>query len=329
MYRKLDILVFILFFGILGNFQNTNASTIECEFKLPNRMQSVIAGGLEHPRSAIDSGMDPISRHQQTFKNEQSNLIIKENIPTANQNMYINNYCCIDYSDLLNRVDDELKIVRHAFSVATLTLMYYEKIGEINLDSWQSLPLNFIFGNKGNTAFHPSQNAIFYYGTNFDDFEFDVIAHEVGHAVLHYLKPDFNFHQDPKINFMLSALHEAFADCTAIFSSLSIAAESQFSGEINNLFSDKTKMGAIAPAYSGNHFGLRNPTLQNINLYNQYFLNNNFHDFSQIVTGLLHGIIFEVCNYEASKNGSLSPITVSFERLWRAFCNSFISLEVI
>jgi hypothetical protein len=130
---------------------------------------------------------------------------------------------------------------------------------------------------------------------------FDMVAHEVGHAILYALKPSYmNINNWGSEN---TAFKEAFGDLTAIFAMLAqmdhvdaIIAESKAD------LSRKTFFSAIAEQYGwvvyGRHWGLRNAD-------NSYKKTDNFntdHDFSQVFTGAVYNILAAVFKAELKPN---------------------------
>lgn len=231
-------------------------------------------------------------------------------------------------------------VAKHVFVVATYTIKMYDN--DINFTKWNKNPLCLRLSSirdKNYTAYTPIttegitryERKINYYGRSESDFEFDVIAHEVGHAVLDYIRPDFNktmFSKDgnKKTKFQLSALHEAFADCTAFFSSLSMeASRGMFSSDISMFFNDPKYMQAIAPQWSRNPLGLRNPGI--FRDYATYFKHGNYHDFSQLITGTVYRLISMVCNHEFERN--LALVNSDFtSRLRTIFITSFYKTDI-
>lgn len=121
----------------------------------------------------------------------------------------------------------------HTFTVARMTLdMYVRDLKidwkwnwDLNLAAGQKkTPLKIIChaGEKPNAVYHRGKKALkFYYftegaSTTYLCRSFDIVAHETGHAILDALKPRLYSCHDGQAG----ALHEAFADLTAIFAIL-------------------------------------------------------------------------------------------------------------
>lgn len=124
----------------------------------------------------------------------------------------------------------------HTYAVARMTLDMY--IRDLGLPDWRwcwdrslprgapKSPLRIIChaGERPNAVYHRGKRALkFYYytaegqsGTTYLCRSFDVVAHETGHAILDALKPALYSIRDGQ----RGALHESFADLTAIFSVL-------------------------------------------------------------------------------------------------------------
>lgn len=235
-----------------------------------------------------------------------------------------NVYCRINAESTIT----DAPLHSHIFAVATHTLQMYETAG-VNFESWTLLPLYVLSGNKDDTAYQlvAGSKRICFYGTARNDFDYDVVAHEVGHSVLDHLRPDFRGSRDPFTNFQLRTLHEAFADVTAVFSSLHLAAQQgSFAPEINSLFASRD-VTAIAPQYAGNPRGLRNPSF--FHNYPQYIQNGEFHKFSQIMTGLAQNIVFDLCTHELGSTSGASLVDADFAyKIRGAFLKSFLKVEI-
>ena len=123
----------------------------------------------------------------------------------------------------------------HTYTVARLTLDMYQR--DLGVADWRwqwdqktepgtpKTPLRIIAhaGEKCNAVYHRGKKVLkFYYytpqegKTTYLCRSFDIVAHETGHAILDALKPKLY----PIKNGQSGALHESFADLTAIFSVL-------------------------------------------------------------------------------------------------------------
>jgi hypothetical protein len=322
-----------IIFSISLSIQNWTATASDFPFFLPERIKPKrIAPSAQAP----GGGFDMLERALEGARPEMVEPYeTKLRVPGNPADAWLaNGYCLI--SDQSNIPNKELH--SHIFAVATHTFQMWGMgeaafLGTIGAGAWAPLPLHVLQGNKGNTAYQvvTAGKRIKFFGaevTGENDFEYDVVAHEAGHAVLDHLRPAFRDSGDPFIHFQLRTLHEAFGDVTAIFSSLRLAALDGFASEINNLFASGNA-AAIAPHYGENDAGLRNHTLVLFSQYEQYIVNKDYHKFSQIVTGLTYGIIFDLCTYELAPEGGGSAINTDFTRKIRAaFLKSFLEVPI-
>ena len=123
----------------------------------------------------------------------------------------------------------------------------------------------------------------------------DIVAHETGHAVLDGLKPHWIFANTPP---QTAGLHEAFADLTAIFLTLSQLeqAEAIIAQTKANLH-DKTVLTDLAEEYGlalGKPNGLRN--VDNDVALGQ--VGNEVHAISQVFTGAIYDILADIFAFE-------------------------------
>lgn len=225
-------------------------------------------------------------------------------------------------------------ILDHVFGVVNFTLKMYGVKPETN---WQSLPIVCKYGDKDQlgheTHYSPTDKRLILWGKSIDDFDFDVVAHETGHAVLDFWRVDLNEAANKAwpIAFQVDALHEAFGDCTAIFSSLAFASyQGTFAQELSNLFRDRRNIPRIGPQWRRNCWGLRNPAMATDADYQEAFVNGDFHAFSQMFTNFVYTAIWRVMNYELyERMGSQgSPVNTDLRGLREAFVKSFMSVPV-
>jgi hypothetical protein len=212
---------------------------------------------------------------------------------TLNKGIFKTNRLCIK-----NSVSE----YSHILAAAHLTISMYEDF--INNDTWTLLTLERTSGNINQTAFHPNELKVKLYGKSLNDVDFDVVAHEVGHAVLHHLNPRLNnTYNSNYVNFQTRALHEAFADSTALFASL-IFLENGFTTETISILSNKNNFSALAPKFAGDMFGLRNTKDQTH--YGIYYKEGSFHNFSLIITNLIQEIMYEVVSHAVFNDSTRS-----------------------
>lgn len=135
----------------------------------------------------------------------------------------------------------------------------------------------------------------------------DLVAHETGHAILDGLKPDWLSEDKPP---QTGALHEAFADLTAIFLALSrpesvAALVTQTKANLHN----KTYLGELVDE-SG--LALGRPTgLSNVD--NELTLGQvgtEVHDLGQVFTGAVYDVLADVVAFEVKQN--LDPTSVAY-----------------
>lgn len=126
----------------------------------------------------------------------------------------------------------------------------------------------------------------------------DIVAHEVGHALLDGMQPGYLVSKNSET----FALHEAFGDLTAIFFMLSQLDICQdiFVESKGNLDKD-TFFARIAEQFGRALIG--KPSLRNAN--NDKTMNdvsNQAHDKSQVFTGAIYNILEKTFNLEANKS---------------------------
>lgn len=311
--NKFLLIVSFLFSSSLG-WSNESS---DFSFEIPKRLKPAPVSNEQYTPLARALDAQPLQRKE----------ALKPKIPISHvPGTYSNEFFYIKKNDFNKKIND------HVFAVANFTFGMYLEDGR-NMGNWESLPLYILNKNKGKTAYHrdPSDynnpKSIHFCGQNINDFDYDVIAHEVGHSILDYLNPDLNRHSlrsNPKIRFQLQALHEAFGDITSIFSSFYLAPIISDMQSINNLFAVRLKVHALAPCYERNELGLRNPALPHN--YRTYLAAGNFHDFSQLITGSIQNIIFNLCRDKVNQDSSgFSHIDTDFiKKLRIAFVNSFL-----
>lgn len=281
---------------------------VDLVFEKPARLSSDDSIGLQLQRS-----LDVLRPEQQQ----------KVSIPVLlEDSQYKNNRFLLAESSF----DEPIK--SHVFAVANFTFDMYEKDG-CDMGNWIRLPLRILQGDKGKTAYHPSGGReIRFWGSEMSDFDYDVVAHEIGHAILDYLKPALNNYQNNFAMFQQQMLHEAFADVSSIFSSFKLALFLQDSQSISNLFARPLRVNALAPFYARSELGLRNPSIpQN---FDDYMVRKDFHGFSQLITGILQESINIVLSYEYQERGrkDFSAYDLDFaENLRKVFVHSFIRLN--
>jgi len=128
---------------------------------------------------------------------------------------------------------------------------------------------------------------------------YDIVAHEVGHAILDSLRPNYWNSWHPQTG----GLHESFGDLTAIFMILSqmdqceaVIAESK--GDLHN----KSFFPAMAEQFGGalgREAGLRHAD----NDLKLSEVSNEVHDISKVFTGAIYDILADI--YEDYHNPSL------------------------
>lgn len=205
----------------------------------------------------------------------------------------------------------------HTFAVVRQTLSMYERLNG-------GRPIPFAWNTRGNIdriTVHPravevGRNA-FYSRTakalKFGHFvpqgqpptmevftcrSLDIVAHEMGHAILDGLKPGWLAANNPP---QTGGLHEAFGDLTAIFLALAQPdqAEALVALTKANLH-DKSFLPVVAEEFGralGRPMGLRNAD----NDLKLSEVGNEVHAISQVFTGAIYDVMADVYAYELSQ----------------------------
>lgn len=254
---------------------------------------------------------------------------------------HLKNKTCSIKTELIGTQDN---IIRdHLFAVTNYTFSMYSKHLKTNTRKWPVLSLSFPnrdanIGEGTAWIWTPrGEQKITFYGTSIEDVDFDVVAHEVGHSVLHHLRPEFLLSYDKYIQFQVDVLHEAFADCTAILSSLkSVIDRGIFYQELGSLFANSQNMTAMGVTYAEKRSSKYKNYLQGIrenkkDMYAEFFKREDYHNFSQIITKFMYemfNIYFNI-KYLRLNNSYYS----SFERFdidvfLSIFSKSFKQVEI-
>ena len=150
---------------------------------------------------------------------------------------------------------------------------------------------------------HPTRKEILFMCRNPD-----IVAHLTGHLVLDAIKPSFYGEGVPEET---RALHEAFADITAIFAHINFldtceAIMNACNGDLSHPSNFLPEIDEGLRNVFGREYGLRNvtPNLKIIDVVAEY------HDWSRVFTSAIYGILVRMCGYEynptrGDKGGSL------------------------
>ncbi|BAX82540.1 hypothetical protein ALGA_4249 [Labilibaculum antarcticum] len=219
------------------------------------------------------------------------------------------------YGDFIFHGDTPESDCAHTFTVVWNTIKMYERAlngkripwawnTDGNTDVLSLHPRAGVAANAYYSRYHKSLN-FFHFIPNgeIDNIytcrSLDIVAHETGHAILDGLKP--NWISTKNIP-QTGALHESFADLSAIFLALSDLdqVESFISITKANLHA-KNFLAALAEELGdalGRPMGLRNAD-NNLRLSE---VSNLVHDISQVFTGAIYDILADIFAFEYRKN---------------------------
>ncbi len=192
-------------------------------------------------------------------------------------------------------------IVKQVITMYRRALRRYGRTKELNWQ-WTNEPINVYpqAGVQPNAYYSRSERALKFFYFHPDNLDsqppiytcrsFDIVSHEVGHAILDSFKPNFFHSWHPQTG----GIHESFADLTAIFTMLdqmdmceAIIAESKA-----NLHA-KTFFPALAEEFGealGRPFGLRNAD----NDLKLSEVSHEVHDISRVFTGAVYDILADL-----------------------------------
>lgn len=210
----------------------------------------------------------------------------------------------------------------HTWAVARQTLTMYER--------HHGAPIRFAWNTGGNTdriTVHPragvDRNAFYSRTAKVLKFFFftptgqprqvftcrslDVVAHEMGHAILDGLKPGWLGVGNPP---QTGGLHEAFGDLSAVFLTISQPdqAEALVAMTRANLH-DRNFLAAVAEEFGkalGRDFGLRNAD----NDLKLSEVGNEVHAISQVFTGAIYDVLADVYAFERRRQGNRKDPTL-------------------
>ena len=196
----------------------------------------------------------------------------------------------------------------HTFTVVRQVLTMYRRAlvrNKIEIDlkwQWGSDPIS-VYPNAGedaNAYYSRDEKALrFFYFPNDDGGDssiihtcrsFDIVAHEVGHAILDALRPGYWASWHPQTG----GLHEAFGDITAILTMLAQMDQCEaIIAEAKGDLHAKSFFPALAEQFGdalGRTMGLRNAdndlTLSEVS--------NEVHDLSKVFTGAFYDILADI-----------------------------------
>ncbi|GAA2450899.1 hypothetical protein GCM10010191_81180 [Actinomadura vinacea] len=221
----------------------------------------------------------------------------------------------------------------HTFAVARQTLTMYER----HLGG----PIRFAWNTGGNTeriTVHPragvDRNAFysrtgkvlkFFFFTPtgqpqpiFTCRSLDIVAHEMGHAILDGLKPGWLSAGNPP---QTGGLHEAFGDLTAVFLTLAQPDQAEALVAITRAnLHDKNFLSAVAEEFGkglGRDYGLRNAD----NDLKLSQVGNEVHDISQVFTGAIYDILADIYAFELRRQIDSKDPTVLLIEVAHRLCN--------
>jgi hypothetical protein len=149
----------------------------------------------------------------------------------------------------------------------------------------------------------------------------DIVAHTTGHAVLDGLKPSWILAENPP---QTGALHEAFADLTAIF--LMLSQPDQLAAIVTQTKVNLHHKLFLEDLYEDLSLALGRPTgLRNVeNELTMRDVGNEVHDLAQVFTGAVYDILADFVSFELKPNRDPSSIVYPvaeyvFSLLIRAF----------
>jgi len=198
------------------------------------------------------------------------------------------------------------RVTQHLLSVSDAVCELYEiqnSSRKISIVYNSSSPLG--------PHYNPRQNTINF--RNVGDIDFDVVAHETGHAIL-FLNGFFAVaNSDDFVKFQVNVAHETFADLTAGLSTLFI--DEQFGDAVNSIVA-KDEFGYIGVIYAYNNRRTK---------YGEYLTGirrtlgadeltmKKYHDFSTIlsefIVSIFRSVVFKRLNMDF---GNLCPYSGTF-----------------
>lgn len=219
------------------------------------------------------------------------------------------------YGDFIFHGDTPEADCAHTFTVAWNTIKMYERAlngkhipwawnKDGNTDVLSLYPRAGVAANAYYSRYHKSLN--FFHFIPIGEIEavytcrsLDIVAHETGHAILDGLKPSWiSTRNIPQTG----ALHESFADLSAIF--LALSDLEQVEAFISVTKADlhaKNFLAALAEELGdalGRPMGLRNAD-NNLRLSE---VSNQVHDISQVFTGAIYDILSDIFAFEYRRN---------------------------
>ena len=127
----------------------------------------------------------------------------------------------------------------------------------------------------------------------------DIVAHETGHAVLDGLKPNWILTENPP---QTGALHEAFADLTAIF--LMLTQPEQIATVVTQTKANLHNKLFLADLVEDLGMALGRPTgLRNVeNELTLSQVGTEVHDLAQVFTGAIYDVLADIVAFELKPN---------------------------
>ena len=258
--------------------------------------------------SVIPIGIRTTYIHSQVEAGPKDHLITIQDMPTVYPDMQ-NDFLFIPEEN------PHMFDAVHTFAVVRQVVTIFERalnrVGNEEAFSWQwgDQPIK-VFPRAGhdiNAYYSRTEQALrfFYFHSNTDEKQplvftcrsYDIIAHEVGHAVLDALRPGYLTSGNPQAG----GLHESFGDLTAIFTMLAqmdvceaIIAESKANLHAKSFFPAVAEQ--FGEALYGHRLGLRNAD-NDLKLSD---VSNQVHDLSQVFTGAIYDILADMFEDHAS-----------------------------
>jgi hypothetical protein len=135
----------------------------------------------------------------------------------------------------------------------------------------------------------------------------DIVAHEMGHAILDGLKPGWLGQGNPP---QTGGLHESFGDLTAVFLTLSQPDQAEALVALTRAdLHDKNFLSAMAEEFGtalNRPFGLRNAD----NDLKLSEVGNEVHDISQVFTGAVYDVLADVYAFERQQQSGRKDLTM-------------------
>jgi len=162
---------------------------------------------------------------------------------------------------------------------------------------------------EANAYFDPDEGAInfgyfrssFRGGVIWTCLSHDIIVHELGHAILTSLCPQFDWSPEPDV----AAFHESFSDLTAIFSALESAKVVDACLQNGGSLQNPNVIASLGEQYGAAMYGLGDPYLRcAINSAKYDPAQPSPHDQSEALTGALYDVLCKMAGKRPPANAS-------------------------